>query len=115
MDLFYEVLLISCDMLFLIEFDYIDFLTNSLNFSLINSADPKLSLGYLPIGRVDLERSFNTTDMFSIWELLSQHLDIFQIEVNGIQQTFDYCWSDLDYKQKQINMLKPGYDYSSRG
>ena len=81
----------------------------------LDSADPKLSLGYLPIGRVDLERSFNTTDMFSIWELLSQHLDIFQIEVNGIQQTFDYCWSDLDYKQKQINMLKPGYDYSSRG
>lgn len=80
----------------------------------IDTSNPKLSLGYLPIGRVDLERSFGTTDKFKIWDMLSDHLDIHQIEVNGVVGTFDYCWSDSSYKQMQIDMLKPGYDYSSR-
>ena len=47
---------------------------------------------------------------------MSTHLDIFAIEVDGIKVTYDYCWSDKDYKQRQINSLRPGYDYtSSRG
>ena len=82
-----------------------------------NSLDPKdakLSLGYLPLGKVDLLRSFGTDDMFIIWDKLSAHLDIYQIEIDGIGHTFDYCWTDTDYKQKQINMMRPGYDYSSR-
>ena len=81
----------------------------------LDPQDPKLSLGYLPIGYVDLERSFGTQDMFTIWELLSSHLDIYSIEIDGVSNTFDYCWSDLDYKQRQINMMRPGYDHSSRG
>ena len=82
-----------------------------------NNLDPKdknLSLGYLPIGEVDLLRSFGTTDMFEVWEQLSNHLDIYQISVDGVTQTFDYCWSDDNYKQMQIDMMRPGYDYSSR-
>lgn len=82
-----------------------------------NNLDPQdknLSLGYLPIGEVDLVRSFGTTDMINIWEKLSSHLDIYQISVDNITQTFDYCWRNSDYKQMQINMLKPGYDFSSR-
>lgn len=79
----------------------------------IDPTNPKLSLGYLPVGQVDLLSSFGTTDHFAIWEALSKHLDIYKIEVDGISNTFDYCWSDDDYKQKQIDMMKPGYDYSS--
>lgn len=81
----------------------------------LDPLDPKLSLGYLPIGYVDLEASFGTTDMFKVWEYLSTHLDIYSIEVNGVERFFDYCWTDADYKQQQINILKPGYDFSSRG
>ena len=77
--------------------------------------DPKLSLGYLPIGQIDLQVSFGTTDYQKIWDILSNHLDIYSIEVDGICNTFDYCWTDPDYKQQQINIMKPGYDYSSRG
>jgi hypothetical protein len=77
--------------------------------------DPKLSLGYLPLGQVDLLDSFGTRDYKTIWEILSTHLDIYSIEVNGTVQTFDYCWSDPTYKQQQINMMRPGYDHSSRG
>lgn len=80
-----------------------------------NPTDPKLSLGYLPIGQVDLYRSFGTTDYQTIWDMLSSHLDIYSIEVDGIKNIFDYCWSDADYKQRQIDIMRPGYDHSSRG
>jgi len=43
--------------------------------------DPQLSLGYLHIGKVDLERSFETNDMFDIWKMLGSHLEIFKIEI----------------------------------
>lgn len=76
--------------------------------------DPKLSLGYLPIGQVDLLGSFGTTDYQIIWDQLSGHLDIYSIEVDGVKNIFDYCWSDKNYKQMQIDIMKPGYDYSSR-
>jgi hypothetical protein len=92
----------------------IDEFTHWLRDNKLDPADPKLSLGYLPIGEVDLEGSFGTTDMATIWQQLSSHLDIYSIEVDGIRQTFEYCWSDADYKQMQINMMKPGYDHSSR-
>jgi hypothetical protein len=80
----------------------------------LDPADTKLCLGYLPIGTVDLEASFGTTDYNKIWNMLSDHLDIYSIEVNGIVGVFDYCWTDADYKQQQINMMRPGYDHSSR-
>ena len=76
--------------------------------------DPKLSLGYLHIGQVDLLQSFGTSNYQEIWDQLSGHLDIYRIEIDGISNTFDYCWTDLDYKQQQINMMRPGYDFSSR-
>ena len=47
----------------------------------LDPRDPKLSLGYLPIGRVDLEKSFGTTDMFEIWNIMGDHLDIVRIDV----------------------------------
>jgi hypothetical protein len=81
----------------------------------LDPTDSKLSLGYLPIGHVDLEQSFGTTDKFVIWDQLSTHLDIYSIEIDGIKNTFDYCWTDREYKQMQIDMMRPGYDHSSRG
>ena len=81
----------------------------------LDPLDPKLSLGYLPIGQVDILRSFGTDDISAIHDMLNNHLDILSIEVDGISGVFDYCWSDNNYKQQQINMMKPGYDHSSRG
>jgi hypothetical protein len=77
--------------------------------------DTNLSLGYLQIGQVDLLKSFGTVDYQEIWNQLSLHLDIYSIEIDGIKNTFDYCWTDPDYKQMQISIMRPGYDYSSRG
>jgi len=81
----------------------------------LDKTDPDLCLGYLPMGSVDLIRSFGTTDPDKIRTLLGGYLDIYQIEIDDIKDTFNYCWTDLDYKQQQIAMMKPGYDYSSRG
>lgn len=50
----------------------------------IDRSNSKLSLGYLPMAHVDLEKSFGTTDKFKIWDILGNHLDIYQIEVDGI-------------------------------
>ena len=77
--------------------------------------DPNLSLGYLPLGQVELRSSFGTAKSSDIWEILSAHLDIYSIEIDGVSQKFDYCWTDANYKQMQIDMMKPGYDYSTKG
>lgn len=76
--------------------------------------DPSLSLGYLPLAQVQLQESFGTTDGEQIWDIMSNYLDIYRIEVDGVSNTYEYCWSDELYRQQQINMMKPGYDFSSR-
>ena len=82
-----------------------------------NNLDPtntELSLGYLPIGQVDLRGSFGTETASEIWPVLGNYLDIYRIEVDGVGQTYDYCWTDSEYQQQQIQQLKPGYDYQTR-
>ena len=71
--------------------------------------DPSLSLGYLELGHVDLESSFGTHDPYKIWDMMSDKLDIYSIEVDGIKAVYDYSWADADYEQRQINYLMPGY------
>jgi len=71
-----------------------------------NANDSKLSLGYLHIGEVDLEKSFGTVNKMDIWEALATHLDIYSIEVNGKTAIYDYSWSDEDFEKKQIEKLK---------
>lgn len=75
-------------------------------------ADSSLSLGYLPIGQIDLS-VFNTSDPVKIREILGRYLDIYKIQVDEVSNIFNYCWTDQDYKQKQITQMIPGYDYSS--
>jgi hypothetical protein len=75
----------------------------------IDRNDPSLSLGYMPVGRVQLERSFGTKDMFEIWKQLETHLDIYSVEIDGVTATYDAVWSDSDFEQQQIERLKPGY------
>jgi hypothetical protein len=82
-----------------------------------NNLDPndsKLSLGHLHLGQVDLKSSFGTESVSDVWDILKNHLDLYCIEIDGIINQFDYCWTDSDYKQRQIDMMRPGYDYSSR-
>jgi len=74
--------------------------------------DPKMSLGYIKLGKVNLQRSFGTEDFFKIIDILSKHLDIYKIRIDDLESTYDYVWSDDNYKQMQIDFLRPGYDWS---
>lgn len=73
--------------------------------------DPELSLGYLRLGQVQLVESFGTDNSESIWDILGKHLDIYRIEAGDASQTFEYCWTDTDYQQQQIDQLRPGYQH----
>lgn len=72
-----------------------------------------LSLGYLPLGQVDLKNDFGYNDFGYIIDRIEQHLDIYKVEVDGVSATYDYHWSDWDWREKQIKFLTPGYRYSS--
>ena len=74
--------------------------------------DPKNALGYIKIGQIDFEKSFGTKDFFKIIETVGNHLDIYKIITPDTEQTYEYVWSDDNYKQMQIDFLKPGYDWS---
>jgi len=76
--------------------------------------DPKLSLGYIKLGQVNLQKSFGTTDFFDIIKNMSNHLDIYKIKIDDVEQTYNYVWNDDNYKNMQIDFLRPGYDWSLR-
>ena len=82
--------------------------------------DPQYNYGYHSVGQVDLEHSFGSTDYAQVWPTLSRYLDIQGITTddgqgNVLRSVYPYSYTDADYKQQQIERLKPGYDYSSRG
>lgn len=72
-----------------------------------------LSLGYLPLGQIDLQGSFGTTNFHAIIDRMGEYLDIYKIEVDDISATYDYHWSEWDWREKQIKFLTPGYRYVS--
>ena len=74
--------------------------------------DPKLSLGYIKIGQVNLEKSFGNKNFFEILDILSTHLDVYMIKIGDMSACYDYVWSDDNYRNMQIDLLKPGYDWS---
>ena len=74
--------------------------------------NPKLSLGHIKIGQVNIAKSFGTDNFFNILNLMSNHLDIYKIKIGDVEQVYDYVCSDDNYKQMQIDFLRPGYDWS---
>lgn len=68
--------------------------------------DTRLGLGYLRLGQVDLEESFGTDHVESIWKILGQHLDIYEIECAEHRARWDYNWADPNYRAQQIQELK---------
>ena len=76
---------------------------------------PEYNFGYHPVGQVDLKGSFGTDRFLEVWPTLSRYLDIYKITAGDVSATYDYTWTDPDYYQQQINVMKPGYDYSTKG
>ena len=80
--------------------------------------DPKLALGYIKLGQVDLKRSFGTENFLEIYNKLSNNLNITKIEIIEAKTTdceYSYSLESPDWKQIQINAMKAGYEsYSMR-
>lgn len=70
--------------------------------------DKSLTIGHPKVAQVDLVRSFGTTDYQQIWQQLGKHLDVYKIRVHGYEATYNYNWSDPDYMQQQIAVIKQG-------
>jgi hypothetical protein len=67
----------------------------------------------MQIGEIDLEESFGTTDQVEIRKILGNFQDLYSIEVDGVKAVYDYCWTDEDYKEQQIAIMKDGYAQTS--
>jgi len=76
--------------------------------------DTQYNYGFHEVGQVNMKRSFGTDVPEEVWAIVSEHLDIVRIETARASADFEYCWTDSDYYEQQINFMKPGYDYSSK-
>ena len=68
--------------------------------------DRDLTIGHPQVGQVDLLRSFGSEDYVDIWNQLNTHLNVMSVATSESQATYDYCWSDPDYMQQQLEKLK---------
>lgn len=84
----------------------IDGFQNWLRKNNFDPYDPKLSLGYLQVGEVDLLNSFGTKNAQDIWKQMGNYLDIYKIECGTASATYDYHWSDTDHEQRQLESLQ---------
>lgn len=78
--------------------------------------DPKLALGYIKLGQVDLQKSFGTTDFLKVYSQLINCLNITKIEIKGsdkIETEYKYSLSDSNWKTIQIKELRKGYESHS--
>jgi len=76
--------------------------------------DTQYNYGFHEVGQVNMKRSFGTDVPEEVWAIVSEHLDIVRIETARASADFEYCWTDSDYYEQQINFMRPGYDYSSK-
>jgi hypothetical protein len=79
--------------------------------------DPKLSLGYIKIGQVDLQRTFGSSATFKkIYETMSKNLNITSIKTMSnrtIECEYPYTLDSDDWRQIQMEGLKRGYESRS--
>ena len=79
--------------------------------------DPKLSLGYIKIGQVDLQKSFGIEAKFKeIYKTMTENLNITRIEILA-QQTvhceYPYTLDDKEWQEIQMKTLRKGYESRS--
>ena len=79
--------------------------------------DPKLSLGYIKIGQVDLQRTFGSSATFKeIYDTMTNNLNITNIKTMSnrtIECEYPYTLDSDDWRQIQMEGLKRGYESRS--
>ena len=79
--------------------------------------ESELSLGYIKIGQVDLQRTFGSSATFKeIYETMSKNLNITSIKTMSnrtIECEYPYTLDSDDWQQLQIESLRQGYESRS--
>ena len=78
--------------------------------------DPKLSLGYIKIGQVDLKLLCEDKPFLDVYDIMKDNLNIKSIHTIGTQGTecyYPYSLDSEDWKKIQIDYLKEGYESRS--
>jgi hypothetical protein len=79
--------------------------------------DPELSLGYIKIGQVDLQRTFGASATFKeIYDTMTNNLNITSIKAMSnrtIECAYPYTLDSDDWQQIQMEGLKRGYESRS--
>ena len=76
-----------------------------------NGFDPEdqtLTIGHPQVGQVDLLRSFDTEDYRKIWSKLNNRLNVTAIRTSASRSDYLYNWTDSDYIDQQIQIIKQG-------
>ena len=75
--------------------------------------DPRLSLGYIKIGQVDIESTFADNTYKEIYKTMNNNLNITSIKIltdTSVQCDYPYSLDSEDWRQIQIEYLKEGYE-----
>jgi len=79
--------------------------------------DPQLSLGYIKIGQVDLQRTFGSSATFKeIYDIMANNLNITNIKTMSnrtIECEYPYTLESEDWQQIQMESLRQGYESRS--
>jgi hypothetical protein len=78
--------------------------------------DPRLALGYIKLGQVNLEETFDNITFEQIYDTMSKNLNITSISVVSTQTIkcdYPYSLDSEDWRQIQMEGLRGGYE--SRG
>ena len=78
--------------------------------------DPKLSLGYIKLGQVDLSKTFANKGVLEIHNAMNNNLNIQSIKVVGesdVECSYPYTLDNDDWKTIQMNTLREGYESRS--
>ena len=78
--------------------------------------DPKLSLGYIKLGQINLRKTFGDKSVVDIHEAMSKNLNIKSIKIvgkNTVACDYPYTLDSDDWKMIQMEGLKKGYESRS--
>jgi hypothetical protein len=75
--------------------------------------DPKLALGYIKIGQIDMKLAFQDKSFIEVYKEMQNNLNIKSIHTIGTrswENYYPYTLDSDDWKQIQIESLKKGYE-----
>jgi hypothetical protein len=78
--------------------------------------DPKLALGYIKIGQIDMKLAFQNKPFTEVYNIMKNNLNIKSIHTIGSkswENEYPYTLESDDWKQIQIEGLKKGYESRS--